>query len=194
MRKVLLVLFAFLIVCSFSSGASALNFTLNSYDVNLNDSDPGLKLDWAPILGTPISADFEVGDTLAGVPLFKIWADESAVNNDDKVPQPISVDFGFSSPEIFGGAVTGSTYGVTGGFKGFFQKGAVAWDGPVQLAFGPGDTGLFEISLSDAYFNKGIFWGLGCRGATIYADFTYVQASVPEPGTIALLLCGLAVL
>ena len=79
--------------------AGALTFTLDSYDVTLNDSDPGLMLYWNPILSTPVSADFEVGDSLTFA-LFELGTDETWSNPDDKVEKNITVDFDFSSPSV----------------------------------------------------------------------------------------------
>ena len=87
--------------------ASALVFTLDSYDVTLNDNDPGLALYWSPILSTPASADLEVGDSITFA-LFELGTYETWSNPDDEEEQIISVEFDFSSPEA-NATVTGET-------------------------------------------------------------------------------------
>ena len=154
----------------------------------LNKIDPGLKLDYKKILETPASADLAVGEHVK-VDLFKIWADESAINKDDKEHKDISVDLHFTAPELFGGSVEGETYGKKYGFLGRVQEGRLEWDGPGLLEFGNG--GLLEVTLSDEIFNKGQLWSLGKCGAIVEAKFLYAKASVPEPGTVFMLGFGL---
>ena len=158
---------------------AATSFTLGSYDVNFNEEDPGLVLNVKKLLPEPASATLEVGDHVI-VDLFTLWTDESAVNKeDDTSKKDISVDFDFSAPEIFGGSISGETFGV----RGFFQAGKLKWDDPQQFLFGNG--GILEVSLFDETFNKGLF---GLKegedyGATVEAKFKLIAESqdVPEP-------------
>lgn len=180
-----------------STAAQAVTFQLDSFDVQLHDSGPGLLLDWKPILETPAVGDLDVGDHVV-VNLFKIWTNETTVNRDDRVDQPISVDFEFSLPEPFGGQVSGETDGIRR-FAGFYQAGRLRWDGPSILNFGNG--GELEVSLSDEIFNEGIFFGLneGKRhGAIVQAKFALLSDSVedvPEPTAfLGLSLLGLGFL
>ena len=162
-----------------------------SYQVNLNNSDPGLVVDSADLEANPFSFDLNEGDSVT-FNLFKIWTPEGAVNDDDLAPQPISVDFNFTSPWLMNGSVSGSTSGDTEVF-GFFQEGVLNWGSPLQLAFGALGDGLLEISLFDAEFNEGVLWGLGHHGAKVEARVKLISeaSEVPEPSALALLGLGL---
>jgi len=61
--------------------ASAALISAN-YQVNLNDSDPGLVVDSADYAVNPFSFDLNAGESVT-FNLFKIWTTESAVNGDD---------------------------------------------------------------------------------------------------------------
>src|SRR5699024_4458817 len=130
------------------------------------------------------------GDSVSA-PLFKIWTDETSVNNDDVVSKPISADFSFLLPQIFNGSVTGSTIGgrvCVFGLCGLNQ-GEVAWDGPADIYFGPNNDGHIRITLTDETFNwgpigtlPGEFFGATVEGTmTLIADAT----AVPAPGGLA---------
>ena len=105
----------------------------------------------------------------------------------DLTPRPVSVDFAFLNHlDATGGLVTGSTSGfiipltscgvLAGGC------GAVDWSNtPTIFNFGSG--GSFSVLLQDATF--------GTPGsARVSGTFTYLSASVPEPGTWAMMLLG----
>ena len=184
------------LVFGLASVAQAVQLKLDSYDVTLNSSDPGLVVHWAPIAIPPV-----VNNLIVGVPisfaLFEIWTDESAVNKDDKNPKPIDVSFNFTEPgPAFGGSVDGTTEGKKCCFTGFFQGGSVEWDGPSYLSFGPLGDGLLKISLSDEDFNWGKWWGTkpGERyGAVVDVTLKLKREAspVPEPGTVLLLGSGI---
>lgn len=102
------------------------------------------------------------------------------------------------SPETGQGSVDGNTQGDFTGFLSFNQQGEVNWGGPLDIVFGAKKDGLFQISLSDETFNKGLF-GIDSgrkNGATVKANLTLVSeasaADVPEPGTFGLFALALA--
>jgi hypothetical protein len=109
MKKTRILLFLILILLFGVGNASALTFTLDSYNVALNTADPGLTLYWKKILPTPASHDFSVGEQIT-VDLFSVGTTETWSNPDDKVHKDISVAFNFSAP-LVSGNVTGESWG-----------------------------------------------------------------------------------
>jgi hypothetical protein len=170
--------------------ANALTFTLGSYDISLNDTDPGLVLDYSKILPDDQDFNLDLGDSVT-VDLFKIWTDETHVNADDQVSKPIGVDLSFTAPPPpYGDSVDGNTLGISL-LSGLAQSGLVVWNGPVTIGFGSGGELIAE--LSDEIFNEG-FLGLNegyYKGATVQLTLTYQTAPVPEPSTMLLLGAGL---
>lgn len=167
-----------------------------SYNVDLHDSGSGLLVNSADIAANPFSFDLNVGESHT-FDLFSIWTNEGSINQDDKDPKAINVNFDFTLPDAFGGAVDGETVGYTSILGGFKQGGKLTWGGALDLTFGDLDDGLLRVELSDETFNTGYFWGVkdGEKyGATVKATVTLVQnaAQVPEPGTLALMGLGLA--
>jgi hypothetical protein len=193
-KRIWVVLFLVALVLASAGTASALLFTLDSYNVKLLEEDPGLVLYWTPILDAPISHDFAVGESRT-VDLFRIGTSERWSNDDDRVHKDIGVTFDFSAPDILAG-IEGQSWGNS--FQFFcwgLSWGNVAWDDPVLFEFG--DGGEFSIDLSNAWFPTP-------GSSVVTATFTYETAPsgsfgttgdtaspVPEPSTILLVGAGL---
>ncbi len=181
-KRLTAVFFACILMLSVVGIAGASTFTLQSYNVSLNTTDPGLVLYWNPILSQPTSWNLNVGQSTGWFDLFKIGTTESTVNyGEDTVQKPISVSFNWSSPI---GTIPDTVNGETSGWTIFIFDGAnVDWnDSPAVFNFGNG--GQFILELKDGSF--------GVPGCTdIEAKLTYKKASVPEPMTLSLLGLGL---
>ena len=91
MKKLLVFLCAMSFVFVSGGIASALNFSLDSYGVTLNDKDPGLILYWERILTTPASRDLSVGESFA-FDLFRVGTNERIVNWGDDLAKKDIMD------------------------------------------------------------------------------------------------------
>ena len=182
-----------LIVVFFAPAAALASTFSGNFNVSGDAfSDPGLVVQVDPSAGN-FSLDLAVGQTKS-IHLFDIWTNETFVNGDDRVPQSIDVAFNLVSP-AGAGVLEGSTVGQ--GIFVFLQHGVVEWDNPLNIAFGPNDSGLLSVVLNDAIFNWRFFGGLNPGqkyGASIYADFTYEVAPVPLPAALPLLAGALGFL
>jgi len=178
-HRTMAVLMALIMFVAFQGKAEAFNFTLGSYQISLNDSDPGLVLHGKPILEQPYTYHLNVGESIH-VPLFEISTNESYANLDDLFWKEIFVTFDFSAPDV-ADAVEGQTRG-----RWFFQDGVVRWNGPRSFSFG--DAGSFSVALMDTEFGLP---GFADVWATIRYDREGVGAApVPEPATILMLGSG----
>ncbi|HEY7292638.1 MAG TPA: PEP-CTERM sorting domain-containing protein [Vicinamibacterales bacterium] len=181
MYKRLLVIGFAALALTVASSAQATTFTLNSFDVSLKTTDPGLVLWEKDLLPEPTSFDLTtVGQSTSLMPLFRIGTDETALNLDDVVPAPIAVNFSFTQPTP---AFGGSSGGLTGAAWLGTSFGYVAWDNPLLLSFGT--SGLLSVTLTNETF--------GLPGwADVDVKFSLVRADVGTPEPASLLLIGTA--
>lgn len=181
---------------SFATQATPIKAT---YTVNLNDTDPGLVLHTEDVADNPFYAELNPGDSISGA-LFRIWSDETNVNNDDAASKPISVDFDFILPQIFSGSVTGTTVGgdVTICFIwcADVDGGKVTWDGPTDVYFGPNNSGHIILALSDEDVVLNPFDVVGGKilGATVNGTMTLVSNATAVPAPAGFALFGFALL
>ncbi|WP_332773442.1 PEPxxWA-CTERM sorting domain-containing protein [Phenylobacterium sp.] len=190
MRKFLTAAAAAATLAAVAAPADAAIFFSGDHSVTVNQTDPGLVLQTQEMAAT-LNFALDLGET-ATINLFKLYTTEGSVNPDDLAPKPISVGFTFTVPEVFGGAVGGTTVGQY--FYGIFDKGIVTWANGGSHTFDFGNGGKLLVDLDDADFNGG--WvdlnpGVA-KGAKIKADFTLVQlpSAVPEPATWAMMIAG----
>jgi hypothetical protein len=194
MRKLLITTAIAAVAAMAASVANATVFTLDSFNVTANSSDPGLVVQIDPILTTPLTFDLGASNPQA-FNLFKLYTTESTVNNgEDTVPEAITVNFNFSAPTPNSGAsVGGQTFGVLT-LGGLLQNGAVTWNGPGSFYWGAGTPGLMTISLNDGTFDKGFFGLSGGerKGLTVKGTFDWARdpTGVPEPATWSLMIGG----
>jgi hypothetical protein len=199
------------LAASVAAPAAAVNFQ-GSYSIDANQGNEadgnGLFVNTQKLNPQNLNFDLDyVGDTYTRN-LFLIWTEESTVNvGEDDVAAPITVNFAFTVPEVFGGPLNGETNGSStwGGFLGLFntQTGEVTWENPAVLAF---NGGQLQIDLSNVNFNSHTsFLGLGGLedgkhakkyGAKVEATFTLLDpvqnpgGAVPEPATWAMMITG----
>lgn len=176
---------ALLVLVSVSANATMIS---SSYSVTANSSYPGLAIHTQDYSHNPFSYDLNVGQSKT-FGLFDIWTNEYSLLQ-GFTSEPISVQFGFTSPTSGQGTINGQTYGTFTGFLN--EEGVVHWNNPLNFAFGPNGDGLIQVSLSDETFNQGFLslYGGPYDGATVKATLKYVSdpspADVPEPGNFAL--------
>lgn len=187
-----------------ASQANATVFTLDSFDVTANPTDPGLVIQINKLQTTPLTFDLGATDPQT-FDLFTIYTDEGDVENgEDTVAKPISVGFTFSEPLPNAvDPITGETYGdydpmyLFGFYIGNSHSGELVWNngGATQMRFGDNLTGLMTITLNGGEFNEGPY-GLheGQRkGLKVRATFDWDNdpiAAVPEPATWTLMIGG----
>jgi hypothetical protein len=190
-----------------ASQAQATVFTLDSFSVTANASDPGLVVNINKLQTTPLTFDLGATDPQT-FDLFTVYTNESDVENgEDTVAKPISVSFTFSAPtpnQV--DPVTGETYGdydpiLLFGFIyiGDYHAGELAWSngGQAQMVYGDNLTGLMTITLNGGEFNEGAY-GLNegkKKGLKVRATFDWDRdptptTAVPEPATWALMIGG----
>lgn len=179
-----------------------------SYTESHLTADPGLvlqTLDLTPGAGTGFMIpNLSVGESRT-VDFFRIYTMEAAVDFQDLMDKPISVNMAFTLPEPFGGTVNGNTSAeFTINMVGFFQFrqdnfGYLSWanNGNIDMFYGNG--GHLHAQFDDVGFNLkrtnvgNFVLTPGLEGAGVVSPtFTLVNESmaVPEPGTWALMILG----
>lgn len=181
------LLTALLLSVSLSSTAGVI-FDPSNTGSSVNASLDGLSIGPFPTcLGCSISttlkdldaqsAMLEVGQT-ATFDFFDI-----AVNGFGGDTLDITATLAFSTP---GGSATNSANGIYGTIFGYVSAGILTWNAPVSIDLGDGTT--YTVG-----FENILTGGLGdTTTVQAYVTLDSVAASVPEPGSLALLGLGLA--
>jgi hypothetical protein len=183
MRKLVLLALGVSLLTATSSEAAS--FSLGSVDLTLRSVEPGLTLWWEPTPSDDWNFTLDSTGQQHVAALFKIGTNEGTLAFDNVIPYGVEVVLAFASP-----AISASVDGLSGAGWFLASFGYVAFDNPVDLAFG--SNGLLQVTLTHALF------GLPGKD-TVYGTFKLVQpdsgtpsASVPEPATLALLGVALA--
>ncbi|TVQ55513.1 MAG: hypothetical protein EA355_09540 [Rhodobacteraceae bacterium] len=173
------------------SAASASAMTLEvAWAASFRSSDPGLVVRITPESSGSFSAPLTLDAPLVGT-LFGIFTDESAVNEDDEAPYPISVRFDIINLGL-SGVITGTTRGFRETVAGVpVHVGGVRWDAPLIFTVGAQKIG---IALGDASFNPGIASLTPGAGAAGHVRIGLGLAVVPLPAGFGLLAASVAAL
>lgn len=191
MKKVFTLLTAAILVFGLSSMAMA------AYTFDMGDnssmsgpafSDPGLALQYSinANLGSNVFT-LNSGESFT-MEFASIWTNETALNDDDFIPQDIFANIHFDNPDLIG-AVGGTSVGFLGGFLWHKSGFDLTWNGPVEIDLGGGD--LLTLALSDGHFVNGGWQGPEGAGGTLDLTVTYTHTPVPIPGAVWLLGSGL---
>ncbi len=164
-----------------------------TYTVSSNSSNPGLVIQTADSDGSGFSTSLLRPGDSATFDLFEIWTDENQVDFDDRILEPIGVNFDISLPGAGIGTIVGNTEGLPALFPGAEQHGEVNWAGPAILhVTNPAGFIDLGIGLTNKSFNFGDASSLQpgeAYGATVQATFTLL--AVPEPGVLGMFGLGL---
>lgn len=119
------------------------------------------------------------------------YTDETWINDDDLNPGTVTASVDFDIPDLEQ-TIGGTSIGFSAFFH-FFQGWNLNWEDPIEVNFGPQESGQFIVGLSDVSSFSWFWMGPddSCLAANVYATVTLNSAPVPIPSAAWLLGSGL---
>jgi hypothetical protein len=194
MKRLFTILCALTLTCAISNPSGAASFMFYMGDnssVDTSKTNDVLQLE--AVLNDKLDdLSFDLEEGKSETFYFATFStDETWIDDDDLNPGTVTAYVDFDNPELQQ-AIGGTSIGFSAFFH-FIQGWNLSWENPVEVNFGPQESGQFIVGLSDVSSFSWFWMGPddSCLAANVYATVTLNSAPVPIPSAAWLLGSGL---